>query len=282
LGQNDDTGIYVSEWTGSNILGYRGNNKQDRRPACTVQGGENIGALGTDGGGNLIAASQYVGRQSLMIFQGPGMCGQKVATIAYPFGDAGGVATNDALGGTIAVANGNVLYYAYPSGIAKCTVKNGCTTLLTNPGIFWADSVAMDSAGDCWADGMNRSGDTTLTYFAKCKGGGVAATGFLNKSPGALDMDGDGNLVSLDGVHVIVYAGCNPSCTLLGRHALHCCATTGRLNEKSTAIATINYVTNQVDVYRYSATAITYSYSFSNGLSPSLEPIGIAYNSRSR
>jgi hypothetical protein len=63
---------------------------------------------------------------------------------------------------------------------------------------------------------------------------------------------------------------------------LHGEAFWGHLNEKSTAFAVANYTAGQIDVYKYSTAALTYLYSFSNGLNASFSVKGAAYNPRSR
>ena len=113
-----------------------------------------------------------------------------------------------------------------------------------------------------------------MTYFAKCKGAGVAATGYQNTSPGGLDIDSAGNLVAIDTSAnnigaLLIYSGCKPACTLVGGpFPLHGETFWGHLNQKSTAFATANYVAGEIDVYQYSTTALTFLYSFSNGLTP--------------
>jgi hypothetical protein len=143
----------------------------------------------------------------------------------------------------------------------------------------------MDNSGNCWGDGIDPSGLATLTYFAGCSGGGVQATGFVNSSFGGIDIDASGNLVTIDGFApaVYVYSGCNPACTLVGGpFPLIGDAIFGHLNSKfNNKLATGNFVNGQIDIYRYTPTSLTYAYSFNNGLSPSLDVEGAAYNKRS-
>ncbi|MGC1758650.1 MAG: hypothetical protein WA742_04800, partial [Candidatus Cybelea sp.] len=128
----------------------------------------------------------------------------------------------------------------------------------------------------------------TLTYFAKCKGAGVATSGYGNTSPGGLDIDNAGNLVAIDtsannAGALFIYSGCKPACKVVGGpFPLHGEAFWGHLNEKSTAFAAANYTAGQIDVYKYSTAALTYLYSFSNGLNASFSVKGAAYNPRSK
>ena len=73
------------------------------------------------------------------------------------------------------------------------------------------------------------------------------------------------------------------TCTLVGGpFALHGETFWGHLNQDSTAFATANYVAGEVDVYKYSPTALTFLYSFTKGLTPSDSVKGAAYNPRSK
>jgi hypothetical protein len=82
---------------------------------------------------------------------------------------------------------------------------------------------------------------------------------------------------------VYVYSGCKPACKAIGGpFPLKGTAVYGHLNEDSTSFAAADYQYGQVDVYRYSPTAITYRYSFNNGISVNSGIVGAAYNPRSR
>ncbi|HEY2474842.1 MAG TPA: hypothetical protein VGI19_08555, partial [Candidatus Cybelea sp.] len=105
---------------------------------------------------------------------------------------------------------------------------------------------------------------------------------------GGLDIDSNGNLVSIDGYAnntgaVYVYGGCKPNCTKLGGpFPLLGKAVRGHLNRRGTAFAATDYDNKQVDLYSYSPTALTYKYSFNNGISASLSPLGVAYSPRAK
>jgi hypothetical protein len=152
-------------------------------------------------------------------------------------------------------------------------------------------AVAMSNAGDCWA---SSAADTALTYFKGCAEPAQNATGYLNPSAGGLDIDNHGNLVAISdaspdehGVslqsssEVYVYSGCNPKCTLVGGpFALEGGSLYGHLNKENTRFVAADHEYGQVDIYKYTPTAIRYLYSFNNGLSTSI--IGAAYNPRSK
>jgi hypothetical protein len=280
------SGLYVNEFEGSSILGYGSHNKRNNPPTCHVPSGVNVGDIAVDGKGNLLASN--VQTNSVLIFQGPGMCGPKVATIADAYGEEPfRVASNDALSEKFVVTNVRLLP-SEPASVSVCTVQRGCTSELTNHNMNDVYSVAMDKNGNCYVTGSDSSDLTTLTYFAKCAGTGVTATGYQNPNEfGALEIDSSGNLVSTSvadsATLVYVYGGCKRACTLVGGpFTLRCCAYSGRLNENSTEFAMLNFATNQIEVYKYSRQAMTYKYSFNNGLLESLEPTGVAYNPRSK
>jgi hypothetical protein len=277
-------GLYVSQFNSTSILAYKSNNKKNGAPTCTIPGVLYLNGVAVDGKGNVIDPDG--GSRSIIIFKGPGMCGAKAASTADSYGQPVDAASNDSLNGTIAVAN--MMDNGSKAGsVSVCTMKGGCKTNLTNSAIFEMVGVAMDTKGNCWASAYSQQFLPTLVYFAKCKGAGVVATGYQNSSPGGLDIDSAGHLVTIDTSAnnigaLIVYSGCNPACTLVGGpFPLHGETFWGHLNQKSTQFATANYVAGEIDVYKYSPTALTFLYSYSNGLTPSASVKGAAYNPRS-
>jgi hypothetical protein len=278
-------GLYVSQFNSPSILGYKGNNKKNGPPTCTIPGVQYLNGVAVDGKGNVIDPDG--GSRSIIIFKGPGMCGANAASTSDPYGQLVDAASNNALKDKIAVAN-MMDNGSKPGSVSVCTMKSGCKTNLTNSAIFEMVGVAMDKKGNCWASAYNQQFLPALVYFAKCKGAGVSATGYQNTSPGGLDIDNAGNLVAIDtsanNIGALwVYAGCKPDCTLVGGpFALHGETFWGHLNENSTAFATANYVAGEIDVYKYSTSALTFLYSFTNGLTPSDSVKGVAYNPRSK
>ncbi|HEY2476100.1 MAG TPA: hypothetical protein VGI19_15030 [Candidatus Cybelea sp.] len=278
-------GLYVSQFSSPSILAYKSNNKKNGAPTCNIPGVQYLNGVAVDGKGNVIDPDG--GSRSIIIFKGPGMCGAKVASTGDSYGQPVDAASNDALHRKIVVAN-MFDNNSKAGSVSVCTMKGGCTTNLTNSGIYEMVGVAMDTKGNCWASAYNMQFSPSLVYFAKCKGAGVPATGYQNTSPGGLDIDNVGNLVAIDTSAnnvgaLLIYSGCKPACKVVGGpFALHGEAFWGHLNEKSTAFATANYVAGEVDVYKYSTTALTYLYSFTNGLTPSYSVKGAAYNPRSK
>jgi hypothetical protein len=244
-----------------------------------------LNGVSVDGRGNVIDPDG--GSRSIIVFKGPGMCGAQAASTADSYGQPIDAVSDNALKDKIVVAN-MFDNGSKPGSVAVCTMKNGCTVHLTNSAIYEMVGVAMDKKGNCWASAYTKLFTPVLIYFARCNGAGVTATGYQNTSPGGLDFDSAGNLVAIDTSAnnigaLLVYSGCNPACTHVGGpFALHGEAFWGHLNEKSTAIAMANYTVGEIDVYKYSPTALTFLYSFTNGLTPSFSVKGAAYNPRSK
>jgi hypothetical protein len=278
------SGLYVSQFNSTSILAYKSNNKKNGKPTCTIPGVLYLNGVAVDGEGNVIDPDG--GTRSIIIFKGPGMCGSKAASTSDPYGQPVDAASNDSLNGNIAVAN-MMDNNSKAGSVSVCTMKGGCKTNLTNSAIYEMVGVAMDTKGNCWASAYSEQFLPKLVYFAKCKGAGVVATGYQNSSPGGLDIDNAGHLVAIDTSAnnigaLIIYSGCNPACTVVGGpFALHGETFWGHLNQKSTQFATANYVAGEIDVYKYSTTALTFLYSYNNGLTPSASVKGAAYNPRS-
>ena len=256
------SGLYVSQFNSPSILAYKSNNKKNGAPICTIPGVLYLNGVAVNGKGNVIDPDG--GSRSIIIFKGPGMCGAQAASASDSFGQPIDAASNDALTGKIAVAN-MMDNGSKPGSVSVCTMKGGCKTNLTNSSIGEMVGVAMDLKGNCWASAYSPQFTPKLVYFAKCKGAGVVATGYQNTSPGGLDIDSAGHLVAIDTSAnnigaLMIYSGCNPACTLVGGpFALHGETFWGHLDQKLTQFATANYVAGEIDVYKYSTTALTFS-----------------------
>jgi hypothetical protein len=276
------SGIYVAEFSSSYVYGYPTDNSKNGPPVCNVYNpNQSINDIGVDGSGNLILPLEQP--NEILIYKGTKLCGPWDATISDPYGEPTGAAANDAIGGTIAVAN--IFDNTGSGSISLCTVSAGCTQNLTNPSLYEVGGVAMDLQGDCWASGLNSSYASVLIYFAGCSGEGVAATGIAQTSGyGSIDIDKHGNLVVVSiPSSVYVYRGCKPKCKKVGGpFALQGSTIFGHLNKKSTAFAAGDEQYGQVDIYAYTPTSLTYQYSFNNGLSYSATVGGVAYSPRSK
>ena len=97
-------GIYVAEYYGSTIAGYKARNKHIAPPVCTVPfTASYVNDVASDDAGNLIDPDG--GTHSIIIGRGPDLCGPMAATIADPYGQPADASSLDALHGRIAVAN---------------------------------------------------------------------------------------------------------------------------------------------------------------------------------
>jgi hypothetical protein len=202
------------------------------------------------------------------------------------------VQTSKPGGERIVVGNGFAI--SMPGSVSVCTLSDGCTTNLTNPNIEVIYGVAIARNGDCWASGytsQSPSAQPSLVYFAHCRGHGVLASGFQNSSVRTLDIDDNGNLISLSTSNgeisdlysqLYIYSGCNPACTLVRRpFPLFGVSNSVHLDGRSTRFVASDIQYNQLDVYSYSKSAIEYKYSISN-LSPSSGVVGAAFSPASK
>jgi hypothetical protein len=277
------SGIYAGEnqSSGSDVFGYPSNNRKNRGPICS-ENSQPTYDLGVDDRGNLIVPNPS---DTVTVFKGPGMCGQKLGTLQtmdYPVD----VTSSNAASGTIAV--GIVLDGGSGDGsIQLCTLKKGCYANLTDgTQMDFVVAVAMSKKGDCWA---SSAVPTALTYFKGCSAAAQSATGYENSDAGGLDIDDNGNLVSISCSEVscstpvlYVYSGCNPKCKKVGGpFPLQGASWYGHLNATSTRFAAADYEYGRIDVYRYAPTGLTYLYSFGDGLSAGGH-IGVAYTPRSK
>ena len=268
-------GIYVSQPGG--IFGYPIDNRHNKPPICQVNGDSWGDGIAVDPHGNLISANASTG--TVTVYQGLRLCGTTMGSISDPYGAATDVASNNAATGKIVIAN---LFSKSGAGsILVCRLSDGCKTNLTNSNMYEVAGVAISRTGDCWADATNSAGAATLTYFKNCKGPGQTATGFRNPYYGGLDIDADGDLVTISAFTpaVYVYKGCNPACSLVsGPFAMQGYAVFGHLNNKSTRLAVADYEANRVDVYTYSPANLHFAYSFNNGILGSEVPSDVAYS----
>jgi hypothetical protein len=286
-----ELGIYVSGYGGTNdtapfVLGYDKDNRQNDPPICseTVPSVDDVAA---DEKGDLIVPES----SGVEVFAGPDMCGSKLGKLGETLGKAVDAASIDATNGPIVLAISS--NESEKGSLLICSLKNGCTTHLHNPDIHEVVGVALAKNGDCWVS----SNPVALTYFQGCSGSGQTATGYANPYPGGVDIDKDGNLVAIStqtlnqsgnlvplssqpsGLYV--YSGCKPACKRIGGpFSMEGQALYGHLNADSTTFAAADYRLGQIDVYRYGPNALTYMYSFNNGLfETSIK--GVAYNRRS-
>ncbi|MGC2405878.1 MAG: hypothetical protein WA431_05675 [Candidatus Cybelea sp.] len=259
-------GIYVSALSDTHLYGFPKNNSGNAPPLCSIPA-TGVQGFGVDNAGNLIIPE---GNDGITVWDGPAMCGiGPPGTITDAFGQATDASAVNALTGNIAVAN-FVDTGSTPGSISICTLSSGtCATNLTNPNLFRAVGVAMNGAGDCWADGSDASDAAVLVYFAGCTGSGQLATGFRNGFYGGVDVDSQGNLVTISGglpSRVNVYSGCNPACKRLSTTVLAGLSMYGHVGKQNARYVTTDIEIDTVEVYRYKKTGLSLLYSFTGGL----------------
>ena len=229
-------------------------NKDNSPPSCTLSGVVFPNNIASDDRGNIIVPDG--GSRSVDVYKGSGTCGALLGSFHDRSGQPSDATSMNALTGTIAVAH---IYsskgFDHRGGtVTLCTISGSCATPLVNPNMYEVGGVAMSRGGDCWVTALNGSGDPTMTYFQGCTGPGQTATGFKNTNIGGLDIDEEGNIVSISSYDskVYVYSGCNPSCKLVsGPFKLIGEAIFGHLNHQAMALATADFQYGQIDVYQY-------------------------------
>ncbi|MBV8344234.1 MAG: hypothetical protein JO190_04465 [Candidatus Eremiobacteraeota bacterium] len=274
-------GIYASEVYGTDIWAFPQDNNQNRKAMCVVTNVQGVNGIGVDAAGDLIDPDG--GTDTVIVFKGPKMCGQKLGSVADPYGQPSDAASANAAKGTIVIAN---IFDTNktPGSVSLCTLAHGCKVNLQNSDMNEVAGVALAKNGDCWASATDANGVATLTYFKACRGSGKKASGYRNAYYGGLDIDDKGNLVSLsyEDAKLYIYKGCNPRCTRIsGPFRLKGEATFGHLNAASTKLVTGDFQYGRIDVYDYSSTKIRFAYSFNRGFSPSEVVEGAAFNPRS-
>lgn len=294
-------GIYVSvsfSNGGGTVEAYPRNNNSNGGPICDIPGFQFIWDIATDTAGNVIVPDALGG---IYAYKGPQLCGPELGHITgFSYQQAVDAAAIDAAHGKIAVAYHYGRFWGDPGSIAVCTLAKGCTSNLTNRGVFEIFGVTMTHNGDCWAEGWPYSSNLpNLVYYAGCKGPGQLATGFKNPNWGGLDVDNDGHVLAVSTEspapnetrsELIVYSGCNPKCTLLGGPFLlspprkRGSSEYGHLNRLNDRFVAADNKYRQVDVFAYTGhgTGLTYLYSFNSGLGPSAVPVGAAYDPSSQ
>jgi hypothetical protein len=277
-------GIYATEFYGSNIYGYPHNNLANGAPSCTMPVGmiEAQGIAADDSANLIVPAGAPNLSRTVDVYSGPSLCGAELGSFIDAWGQPDDASSTNAASGSIAVAN---MYDAGGAGsVSVCTLAGGCAINLTNSNMYEVAAVLMSKAGDCWASAATQTGTATLTWFKGCTGNGEAATGYQNKYFGGLDIDKNGNIVSLSAFDgkLYVYKSCKPTCTMVGGpYALQGQSLFGHLNGQSMVYAAADFQNGQIDVYHYSASGVTYWYSFNNGLNANNLVEGVAEAPRS-
>jgi hypothetical protein len=277
-------GIAVQQFfaTSSNVAVFPKNNSGNGPPTCYDSTGSNVNDLDSDASGNVIVPNAFSG---VLVYAPPftaSSCGTLLGTISEGYGQASSSAAVDAASGTIVVGN---IGGGTSTGVVTCTLSSLTCTALSSPSMSTLAGVAMDKAGNCYADAFNSStGLVSLWVYsgtpsAPCTGTGTIASGFSQPYYGGIDIDNKGNLVAISLFNssfttpstVTVYSGCaTGTCTVVaGPTALAGESVFGHLGRQNERFATTDITTSAVEVYSYSpATGVGgMLYSFTNGLS---------------
>lgn len=275
-------GIYGGVFYNSVTNGYKGMDRKNGAPICTVNTDDYVNDIAVDGKGNLIVPAE--GARRVILYRPD--CGPELGSLGgtYYIAEPTDAASFNAASGTIIV--GNIFSTSGEGTIAICRLKGGCTTQVTNyAAIYELAGVALAKNGDCWGSASDSFGTATMTYFKHCSGSGEEAKGWRNTYYGGLDIDTQGNIVAVDAFvpQLWIYRGCNPACHVVaGPFPLHGVTVFGHLNRTAKQWVGGDYENGTLDVYKYSSRALTYEYSISNGLNVSDDVEGAAFSPSSK
>jgi len=263
--------IYVSEFYGTNVYGYKNPNSSNAAPNCTISSQSYVNGIGSDTKGELLVPTGSP--SGINVYKKSG-CGALDWTQTDSSGQAADAASIKA---SSKVYVGEIANYTSGVGdVVICTKTGGCGAPVTNSSIAnYGAGVAVDKAGDCWMSSFNSSGSAIIVYWKGCSGSGAVATGYSASSYGGLFIDKKGQLGAIDLTGTLrVYKGCNPACTLVGTSTLQGESLFGNLDTKGKTLAVGDFINGDVDVYSYNSSSgtATFQYSFNNGLSASLQP----------
>lgn len=265
---NPIVGVYVSEFDGSKILNY--NYAATGYPLCETGNVKAVNAIQSDVKHQLIVPSEdnasgqgivYLYKESAHLCLPNSPSGSFIEPYDIP---------NDGFS-----LNGTTFYIANHSGVAVCKLS-GCIRELTNTyGSNDIISVTADSSGVYGVSYNGAAEQYELIYWKGAKGNGVLLA--HNAGPGGIYFDAAHNLLVLNySTQLYVYSGCPSACTKNGPFALADFASYGTLANGGSEFMTVNY-NGVIDVYQYNGlNGVTFLYSNTDGLNPSLVPLGIS------
>jgi hypothetical protein len=260
--------VWTNEFYGGTVFGYKNPNSSNSAPTCTISAGYTNG-IGSDSKGSLIVPTGYP--SGVSVYK-KGGCGNLLWSATDTTGQA---ADGAAIKASSKAYVGEIANYTSGVGDVVICTSSGCGTPVTNSSIAnYGAGVAVDKAGDCWMSSYNSGGTPIIVFWKACSGSGQTVTGYSASGYGGLFIDTHGDLGAIDLTGTLrVYKGCNPGCTLVGTSTLQGASLFGGLDAKGKTLAVGDFGNGTVDVYSYNATAgtATFSYSFNNGLSASLD-----------
>lgn len=273
-------GIAVNEFylTSNNVPVYPKNNSSNGPAMCSNSTGSNVNDVDSDSVGDLIIPNAFDG---VLVYAPPftgSSCGTLLGTITESYGQASSASSINAATGTIVVGN---IGGGTGTGVVTCTLSSLTCTALNSPNMGELAGVAMDKAGNCYADAFDLNGAVGLWVYTGCTGTGTeltSANGFSQSYFGGIDIDNKGNIVAVSLLNssfstpstVSSYSGCSTgTCTLVsGPTALAGESVFGHLGRQNERWATADITSSAIEVYNYSPKTGVGSmiYSFNNGL----------------
>ena len=257
----------------SHLYGFPKNNSGNEAPFCSVPA-EGVNDFGVDNSGNLIVPE---GMDGIIVWTGPECAGRFMPPQKRSPTRLAKLPTlppSTRLTATLPLPIFSVK--SGPGSVSICTVASGtCSTNLTNPNMSLVAGVAINTAGDCWANALNAYEVAVLIYFAGCTGSGQLATGFTNASYGGIDIDRYGNLVttSLYGpsARYRALSTCTRAAIPHARYAaprpLPAESIYGHVGKVTQRYVTTDLLYADVEIYQYRATTgLSLNYSFTGGL----------------
>jgi len=260
------------EETSTNYI-FTKNNSANGPPVCTsTDSTYGVNNVQSDSAGDLIVPDAFAG---VAVYAPPftsSSCGTLLGTISDLYGQAADAASNNAATGTIVVGHA-------AGEVAVCTLASlTCSELNSNLDSF--TQVAIDKAGNCYADGDDAStGLVVLDVYTGCTGNPVVATGFSESYLGGIAVDNKGNLTAIALLNsgfstpstVTTYSGCaTGACRLVsGPTNLTGESIYGGIGRQNQRYVTADLSTDEMEVYSYkSGTGVgSMMYDFNNGLS---------------
>jgi hypothetical protein len=256
--------------TGVNYI-YPKNNASNGPPICTSNDASTgVNNVQSDSAGDLIVPDAFDG---IEVFTPPftsSSCGTLVGTIPDSYGQAVDAASLNATTGTIVVGHSNGV-------VAVCTLASStCNELPSSLDSF--TQVAMDKAGNCYADSIDATtGTTVLEVYKNCAGSPTIASGFSEPYLGGIAVDNKGNLTALSLFNssfgfpstATTYSGCSTgTCTVISTKSLEGESIYGGIGRQNLRFVTFDLSDDEMEVYSYSSqTGIgSLLYEFNNGL----------------
>jgi hypothetical protein len=265
---NPLVGVYVSEFDGSQLLNY--DYAATGNPLCATGTVKAVNSIQSDVKHELIVPSEDSSSPGGIVYvykEHAHLCLSNLPSKSFvePY-----AAPSDGFS-----LNGTTYYIANHGGIAVCKAT-GCIRELTNThGSNDVVAVTADSTGVYGVTYNGSAEQYLLIYWKNAKGHGTLLAQL--SGPGGIYFDGEHNLVSLGYSNSLyVYSGCPSACTPHGPFALADVAIYGTLANGDSEFMTVSD-DGVIDVYQYNGiNGVSFLYNNSDGLSPSLVPIGIA------